>query len=214
MSSITSEPSPGSSVENEPTETDEALIAALARGDSNAFSKLYDRHAPQVYALAMRVMRSQHDAESIVSDIFFDVWRNPDRYDASRGSCRAYLLMRTRSRAIDHLRSATTRTRKTTDASDHKTEERRQQEAAESPYAKLLASEQRTELQAAVAELTLEQREPLLLSFFEGLTHLEIAERLNKPLGTVKTRIRLGLQKLRTALCLPSNAPQEEPNDV
>lgn len=186
----------------------------ICSGNHGAFATLYDRHAPQLYGLALRILRNQVDAEAIVSDVFVEVWTKPDRFDESLGSCRTYLLIMARSRAIDRLRASKTRHEKSHTAAEIRTEDEITRQKAESPARMAIAEERRELIRKAVAELKEVQREPLTLAFFEGLTHCEIAERLGQPLGTVKTRIRSGLNKLRTALHSTMLAPKEDDDDL
>lgn len=175
-------------------------MEAIARGDRHALATLYDLHAPQSYAVALRILRCEADAEAVVSDVFLEIWQKSDQFDQSLGSVRTYLLMMARSRAIDRLRAAATRRQKTAEAGPLHAEAGNVRQQAESPCESAIAVERRRLVREALAGLRDQQQEPLLLAFFEGLTHREIADRLGEPLGTVKTRIRAGLQKLRGAL--------------
>lgn len=180
----------------ESRQADQASLARIARGDQAAFAELYDRHARLVYSLALRILQDGADAEDIVQDVFAQVWAQAARYDASRGAVAAWMLTLTRSRAIDKLRAKRVRPEAAADAS-----------AAESVVdfaaaqdLELLSAEQVTRLQRALKELPDAQRTALELAYYEGLTHVEVAARLNEPLGTVKTRIRQAVMKLREAL--------------
>ncbi len=191
------QPAPGST-ENAVV-SDENLMAEVIEGDKTAFTQLYDRHVPTVYALCLKIMRKESDAEAVVSDVFLEIWRKPSYFDASRGSFRTYLLTLARSRAIDRWRATATRVRKTQEASIVLECRSRPFEEFE-PSHVVQTSERRHAVRAAIEELDEAQRETLRLAYFEGLTHREISERLNLPLGTVKTRIRHGLKKLRISL--------------
>lgn len=181
-------------------DNDTALVALVAQGDRDAFANLYDRYAPNVYGLAMRILRNAPDAESLVSDVFLELWRKPERFDASRGAFRTYLLTLTRCRGIDRLRAHATRADKTAAAGDESANRQRDRQDAGSPLQLAVAGEHGRFVREAVSELDDNQRVPLELAFFDGLTHQEIAERLDTPLGTIKTRIRTGLRTLRGAL--------------
>lgn len=169
----------------------------IADGDAASLRVLYERHAPVCFAICLRVIGDRQEAEQILIDVFAEVWRTPGRFDASRGSAAGYLAMMARSRAIDHARA--NRQMPTValvdgdagllDAS-----------AKGQPGAKPMADEQRAIVQTALDGLTADQREAVGLAFYAGLTHTEIAARLNRPIGTVKTHIRQGLVRMRDSL--------------
>jgi RNA polymerase sigma-70 factor (ECF subfamily) len=166
----------------------------MARGDSDGLADLYDLFAARVYSLALRILRDAHDAEEVVQDVFAQAWRSAAGYDASRATVGGWLLMMTRSRALDRLRATRAHGRALPSAEADPDEL-----PAAFPGADLVAisDEQAKQVRRALDELPAEQRRALELAYFEGLTHTEVAERLSQPLGTVKTRIRLGLMKLR-----------------
>jgi len=175
---------------------DEAALDRMRRGDAEALAELYDRHARPVYSLALRVLQDEGDAEDIVQDVFSQAWRQAARFDAARGNVAAWLLTIARSRAIDRLRARRARP-------DRGAELPPLPEIADAAPAadlQLLAAEQVARIRGALAALPLLQRVAIELAYYEGLTHTEIAERLEQPLGTVKTRIRLAMTKLREAL--------------
>jgi len=180
----------------ESRQADQASLARIARGDQLAFAELYDRHARLVFSLALRILQERADAEDIVQEVFAQVWSQAGRYDASRGAVAAWMLMLTRSRAIDRLRAR--RARPET-ASESNTAESVVDSAARQDL-ELLSAEQVTRLQRALKELPDAQRTALELAYYEGLTHAEVAARLSEPLGTVKTRIRQAVIKLRESL--------------
>ena len=173
-------------------------MAAVRLGDRDAYHALYHRFAPDLFALCERVLRRRDEAEDALADVFCEVWRRRERYDANRGAVRTYLITLTRSRSIDRLRSRAARpdmnqaTR--TDAADQAPATGR------SPAEAAANAELRGRVAEALAELNARQREAMELAYYEGLTHQQIAERLSAPLGTVKTHIRQGLAKLRAAL--------------
>ena len=180
----------------ESRQADQATLARIARGDQAAFAELYDRHSRLVFSLALRILQDRADAEDVVQEVFAQVWAQAQRYDASRGAVAAWMLVLTRSRAIDRLRAKRSRPETAGEAT-----------AAESVVdgsvtqdLELLSAEQVTRLQRAMQELTEAQRAALELAYYEGLTHVEVAERLAEPLGTVKTRIRQAVFKLRESL--------------
>jgi RNA polymerase sigma-70 factor (ECF subfamily) len=150
-------------------------------------SELYDRYSKVVYAVALRVLQDAAGAEDVLQDVFLQLWRNPDAFDASRGSLAAWLAVIARHRSIDRLRKR----RPETDIEDcviaSGPDLRDETERA------LLIEKVR----GALEVMSPEQRQAMELAFFQGLTHTEIAEKTGEPLGTIKTRIRSGLQQLR-----------------
>jgi len=181
---------------NEDRLADQGAIARMARGDSGALAELYDRNARLVFSLALRILQNRADAEDVVQDVFAQVWAQAGRYDNTRGAVAAWMLTMARSRAIDKLRSRSARpeiaseARVVEDVPD----------AAVRQDLQLLSAEQVETLKGAVNELPAAQRVALELAYYEGLTHAEIADRLSEPLGTVKTRIRQAVIRLREAL--------------
>ncbi len=163
------------------------LVARIRAGDQQAMSELYDRYGKVVYAVSLRVLQDTAAAEDVLQDVFLQLWRNPDAFDASRGSLAAWLAVIARHRSIDRLRKR----RPEVDIEDcviaGGTDLRDETERA------LIIEKVRLVL----AEMNPEQSKLLELAFFQGLTHTEIAEKTGEPLGTVKTRIRSGLQLLR-----------------
>jgi len=175
---------------------DRRALEGMARGEHGALAELYDRHGRLVYSLALRVLRDQGDAEDVVQEVFSQAWRQASRYESTRGQVVAWLMNLARSRAIDRLRSR--RARPETGAND--VEADRILDHAPPIDEQLALSDQAERIRAAVEQLSLLQRVAIELAFYEGLTHVEIADRLELPLGTVKTRIRQGLLRLRERL--------------
>lgn len=171
---------------------DRALVAEAARGEVKAFAALYDRFAGIMLATAKRMLGDRGGAEDLMHDVFMEVWRNVDNYDPSRATVRTWILVRLRSRALDRLRSATVRREVTTDD----VAPREAAPVAEDPS---LAPD-RAAVVAALRNLPDEQRMVIELSYFQGLTSSEIAERMGSPLGTVKSRSAAGLAKIRSAM--------------
>jgi RNA polymerase sigma-70 factor (ECF subfamily) len=172
------------------------LIARIARGDQEAFSRFYDALAPAAFRLIRRVLRDPAPAEEVLQEVFWQVWQDASQYDPGRGTPTGWLLMRAKARAIDRLRSIRRRERTFVMPVDE-TRAGRDLTAPEDPA---VAAEGRGVVQDALARLPEPQRRVIELAFFEGLTQTEIAARLGEPLGTVKTRARLGLERLRGTL--------------
>lgn len=178
---------------------DEELIQRLRYRDLGAFRALYARYGSLVYSTTLRVLRDPQIAEDMVQEIFLRIWRKPESYVAQRGRFVTWLTSVARNRAVDEIRSRNRRYRHETASPE---ESERELAAPESNDPSLTAelSDQRRLIRAALSGIPAEQRETIELAYFGGLTQQEIAERLGQPLGTVKTRIRLGMQKLRAAL--------------
>jgi RNA polymerase sigma-70 factor, ECF subfamily len=174
----------------------EGLITRIASGDRDAFSRFYDAFAGTALGLIRRVLRDPSAAEDVLQEVFWQVWQEASRYDPRRGSPAAWVLMRARARAIDRLRSI--RRREQTFVMPVNEAVARQDDGGGTSAA--MAAEGRRVVEHALAGLPEAQRRVIELAFFEGLTQSEIAARLGEPLGTVKTRARLGLERLRTAL--------------
>jgi RNA polymerase sigma-70 factor, ECF subfamily len=168
----------------------------MVTGDPEALGELYDRHGRVVYSLALRIVRDQGDAEDVVQEVFAQVWGQASRYDATRGSVLGWLLTVARSRSIDRLRVRRSRPEPAGD--EHLLTDL--PDLAERADDHLVWASQAREIRAALESVSLLQRVAIELAFFEGLTHAEIAARLELPLGTVKTRIRQGLLTLRARL--------------
>ena len=178
------------SAKDQPQVTDSMLISRIRAGDEDALATLHDRYSQVVYSVALRVLGETSQAEDILQEIFLQLWRNPQTFDSNRGSLGAWLAVITRHRAIDLLR----RRRPESDiedvivAVDTRLEQTTDRNMAVA------------KIRAVVERLPAEQRKPLEMAFFEGLTHSEIATKTGEPLGTVKTRIRSALLTLRKAL--------------
>lgn len=170
-----------------------ALIRRMAGGDRDAFSDFYDRYAPLAFALIRRILTSAAEAEEVLQELFWQAWTEAGTYDVARGSPEAWLLNRARSRAIDRLRAL-----------------RRRGETFVAPVPEAIArdpagssanpdrlAEDRRLVETALTRLSAPQRQVIELAFYEGLTQAEIALRLGEPLGTIKTRTRAGMERLR-----------------
>lgn len=172
-------------------------MQAIAAGDRAALERLYDRHSPLVLAVSRRVLKDAAEAEDVLTTVFFEVWSRADRFDASRGSPLSYLTTLARSRAIDRRRSRAARPVALSSENSAAENAAAMASTAPTPLQSSDINEQRQRIRAALAELEPAQREAIECSFYEGLSHSEIAEKLQKPLGTVKTYIRQGLIRLR-----------------
>ena len=192
-----SAPDPGGRAMGRPTDQLWGeLIRRAAQGDQQGLAELYDHSSRLVYSVALRISGNPADAEEITLDVYTQVWRMAKDYSVERGSPSAWLIMLARSRALDKVRSRTSR-------SQHEAPIATAFDAAspgQSAEDSAIESQDRRRIQLALRDLNSDQRQAIELAFFSGLTHSELAERLGQPLGTVKTRIRLGMIRLRTAL--------------
>jgi RNA polymerase sigma-70 factor, ECF subfamily len=171
------------------------LIQQVAKQDRDAFSQLYDRFSTLVFTLAMRMLKARSDAEDLLQEVFVQVWRQAQNYSAERGSPEAWIINIARSRAIDKIRSI-----RRMQKSFVLTDDPARAESPENVESSAAESETRLTMNSALANLPDPQRKVLELAYFDGLTQNEIADRLAEPLGTVKTRMRSGIQKLREIL--------------
>ncbi len=178
---------------------DPALFARIVKGDQQAFGQLYDLSCTLLYTLALRVLGNREEAEEVLQDVYLEVWRKVARYDVGRGTPVAWLITLTRSRAIDRLRARTARGHQTTDSLEQDTGAQIR-DTGPSPFETQADQELRLAVGSAMASLPAAQQQAIELAYYEGLSHMEIAARLNQPLGTVKTRIKLGMSKLRDTL--------------
>lgn len=179
---------------------DEDLVRRTAAGDTDAFAALFDRHSPRVLGFLIELLRSRGEAEEVLQEAFLQVWRRAGRYDPDRGSVPGWLLLVARSRALDRIRSRRSRVRR--EQAVHEGGGAPAHGTGELPVGtrRLEAEERSRQVFFALGELPDEQRRAVELAFFEGLSHSQIARRLEAPLGTVKSRILLGMKKLRQTL--------------
>ena len=178
----------GVSVNDDP----EALVARVAAGDQAAFASLYDQLAPAVFGVVRRVLRDPAQAEEVTQEVFVELWRQAGRFDASRASVKTWAVMIAHRRAVDRVRSEQA----------HRDRQERtfvEEPAPSGPEDDAVETEERQGARRAMDALPPAQRQALELAFYDGLTHVEIAERLDVALGTVKTRIRDGLIRLRAS---------------
>lgn len=188
-----------------PEPDDSALLRCIGLRDRVAFARLYDRHAELVYSVALRVLADPPLAQDITQEVFLRLWRRPGAFDPERGRFISWLASVTRNRAVDELRVRGRRRMRELDESAC-VDDPPDPNVADPQAAAEVAAE-RERVRAALATLPPEQRQALELAYFAGLSQSEIAERLGQPLGTVKTRTRLALLKLR--LCLGADREQE-----
>ena len=176
---------------------DAALVQRLLQRDVRAFEQLYDRHSRIVYGLVLRILQQASTAEEVVQDIFLQLWRNAAQYDGSRGPFLPWLLTLARNRALDHLRRKSERQRRREDQS-----EQLPPVVVSAPdfEAKLDDERRAARVRELMSALRPQQKRAIELAYFEGLSHSEIAARLQEPLGTVKSWIRNGLLKLKEGL--------------
>lgn len=178
---------------------DPSLLARVVKGDQQAFSQLYDHSSTLLFTLAVRILGNREEAAELLQDVYWEVWRKVSRYDVGRGTPVAWLITLTKSRAIDRLRARASRGYQATNSLEAGTAS----EVADpgpSPFETQADQELRAAVEAAVAGLPQAQQQAIELAYYEGLSHAEIASRLNQPLGTVKTRIKLGMSRLRDRL--------------
>jgi RNA polymerase sigma-70 factor, ECF subfamily len=172
--------------------TDEALVSAMAARDQDALATLNQRYGRALCAVADRILRDKADAEEVAADVLWQLWREASRFDRGRGSVGAWIMMTVRSRAIDRLRARKAREPRDSDAAEHS--------RVDDPSAEIHSAERRRAVEGALATLNDGERDLLRLAYFSDLSQSEIAERTSIPLGTVKSRMRSGLIRLRDAL--------------
>jgi RNA polymerase sigma-70 factor (ECF subfamily) len=181
--------------------SDANLVVAVGRWHQQALAEIYRRHGGAVHALARRILRSDPPAEEITQEVFLDLWKHPEKFDAQRGTLRSFLLARTHGKSVDFVRSETARRNR---------EERTSRETATAGYDidhevwDMAVAEQVKEALVALPE---DLRQPIELAYFGGHTYREVAVMLEQPEGTVKSRIRSGLVKLRANLAERGVAP-------
>lgn len=171
--------------------TDVALLLDVASGDDAAFAQLHDRHHADVVQMAARIIRSRDVAEEIAQEVFFDLWRRPERFNPSRGTLAAFLVTQARGRAIDRIRSEDARRRR---------ENRSGTDPISVPVIDSDHAEDRHDLTEALRSLDPDQRTPIELAYLHGFTYREVATHLDTAEGTVKSRIRAGLRNLHGTL--------------
>ncbi len=184
-----------------PADDGPALVDAVAHGDANALARLYDRHSGLAYSLCLLILGNTADAEEAVADTFLQVWRTADTFDAGRGSAVAWIVTIARTRALDGARR---RARATRHVDATRDPELTNQKNDSSTSLRVLPDVDQVDAKRlafwALDQLPTRQRQAIELAYLDGFTHAEISSRLGEPVGTIKTRIRDGMKKLRTTL--------------
>jgi RNA polymerase sigma-70 factor (ECF subfamily) len=178
---------------------DPALLARVVKGDQQAFSQLYDHSSTVLFSLALKILGNHEEAAELLHDVYLEIWRKVARYDVGRGTPIAWLVTLTKSRAIDRLRARATQGSHSTRLLESTPPE---PTADSNPIPVATQADQglRIAVSTALVELPPAQQQAIELAYYEGLSYGEIAARLNQPLWTVKTRIKLGMSKLRNGL--------------
>ena len=179
---------------------DPKLLARVVKGDQQAFSQLYDQSNTLLYSMALRILGNREEAAELLQEVYLEVWRKVARYDVGRGTPIAWLITLTRSRAIDRLRARGSRAHHQVSESLDGPSATQVADRNPGPLEAHADQELRGLVGGALAGLPQAQQQAIELAYYEGLSHMEIAARLNQPLGTVKTRIKLGMSKLRENL--------------
>ena len=183
------------STESRSQESDHALIQQIGAGDQKAFGLLYDRYKTLVFSLAVKIAGNHETAEDITLDVFTQIWEKAERYHSEKGSVKGWIASLARYRSIDTLRRR--KVRSDINRPQWSDVQLEKIPSNDNTGEALELAETRKKVSNAIAILPEDQQEVLAMAYFEGYTHRQIAEALNEPLGTIKTRIRLGLQKLR-----------------
>ena len=185
----------GSTAGDQDADSDDALLDAIRRRDESAIAALYDRYGRLAFGLAYRVLGERNAAEDVVQEAFLSVWRRAASFETARGSVRTWVLSIVHHRAIDRLRGTAGRTRQDAPIDDFE-----RTLATDDPWREVSLVIQRETLQRAIATLPDAQRQAVELAYFEGFTQQEIATKMDVPVGTVKGRLRLAMQRLRSLL--------------
>lgn len=191
--------------------SDAQLLHRIGRDDIAAFEQLYDRYCDRAFALARRICRDHAAAEDATQEAFLAIWRGAGRYDAARGSARAWILTVVHHRAIDGIRRCTRAERQVADGEDQ--ELVADASASARPELTILRREQHAEITDLLGVLPAAQRRVVTLAFYDGLTHIEIAELLQEPLGTVKSRMRAALTRLQGEMVATRHAARGSVSD-
>jgi RNA polymerase sigma-70 factor (ECF subfamily) len=182
-----------------PSTVDHTLLARVAKGDQEAFERLYEQTSSLLYTLVVRIVGKPADAADLLQEVYLEAWRKASNYDTARGAPMAWLVTLARSRAIDWVRALAARGKGVTASLDDTPASDLVAQNADALDIRA-ANERQALVRASLKSLPPVQQQVIELAFYEGLTHTEISERLNVPLGTIKTRIRLAMEKLRDGL--------------
>jgi RNA polymerase sigma-70 factor, ECF subfamily len=174
--------------------SDAQLVTAVARYSEVALAEIYRRHGGAVYGLARRVLSSTTEAEDVTQEVFLRLWNQPDRFDPARGSLRSFLLAQSHARAVDAIRSLTSR--RVREAKDARRTASAAYDLSQEAWDLSLADK----VAGALGQLPPEERRPIELAYFDGHTYVEVATLLDQPEGTIKSRIRNGMRRMRAAL--------------
>lgn len=206
MATAMSEPTQSASVEARDARIDVDLVARMQSGDERALGTFYDRWFPVVHAVVCRMLESSDDVEDVVEEVFWQAWRQAGRFSGQRGSVQTWVLTIARSRALDRLRAVRRRREEPIEVEHVDAVAASAADVVTSPpgdpSVDVEHGERRRHVLAALGALPSEQREALEFAYFGGLSQTEIAERTGQPLGTIKTRMRLAMQKLRERLSI------------
>ena len=175
---------------------DLALLRAVAARDKAAFQQLYVRHSAMLFGFALKILSDRTEAEDVLQEVFIQIWKTASSFDEGRGKPMGWFIMLTRSRAIDRLRSRKTRAR----VAESAAKEGVANNVEVTPADNALGSEEQRAVRGALNALPPDQRVPIEMAYFKGLTQFEISQQLSQPLGTFKTRIRAGMTRLREQL--------------
>lgn len=179
------------------TLSDAKIFEQIARKDVSALSTLYDRYSGRLFGLALKILKDQSLAEDMVQELFLYLWENADKFDRYRGDPIGWMMVVCRNRCIDKLRAKTTNFKRSA-VINEETLQKIAADESESPLEIVKHKEIQRNINRALEQLPDEQRVPIELAYFEGLSQTEISKKLKLPLGTIKTRVRLGMQKLRS----------------
>lgn len=179
---------------------DQSLLAAIARKEAAALAEFYDHYAPRLYGLALKIVRNQAVAEDVLQEVFLAIWNKAGQFDQQRGNLMGWITILCRNRAIDALRSMKNRSSRSYELNEEILSGKPNGDERSDPLHQLSNNDLEKQVKAALNKLPEEQKSLIFMAYFEGLSQTEISERLKIPLGTVKTRIRAGMGKLREAL--------------
>ena len=195
--------------------SDSQLMQSIAAGDESAFETLYERYASTLYAICLRVLRREADAAEVLSEVFLEVWEKAAKYDPQRPSARGFLVTLTRCRSIDRIRALNSNSNHHIQLTIGWGASSRHPEPAE-PHHRMVLEEESSMLRQAIGNLSSTQQRVLQMAYFDGLTHHQIADQLDMPLGTVKTAIRRAISLLRNLLLGHQEGTQraEDGNEV